>query len=203
MASSTRSTRALEASAAGSGGAGDVAWVNPGNARTWSNATWARVTLNAGQTSEGLRLTAFGFGDFIRSTETISGVEVYVWRRAGDGDVFDKVNKFLVGGAAHGDDWADTVPEWSTPGWEIVKYGGPHNLLTATLATATVRAADFGLFLRTDVPITPGGVAVDIAAIRVRVHTAGRFVDLTGGLSGRLWGHPGVRLVPGLSASPQ
>ena len=122
------------------------AWSNPDNVFD-SDDTEATAALLVGETSALLRATDCDFSD-IPAGATIAGVRVRV-EIIGDADcIFNSVQLF-DGTVAIGTDQAAAaaVPRAADT---VVIFGGPTNLMGATLTRAIVQAAGFGVQISVD-----------------------------------------------------
>lgn len=141
--------------------AGAVAWVDPA---TFSSVVPITCTLTAGQVSQLLRLTAFGFA--IPADATIAGIQVIVARSA-TGTVTDgSVRLFIAGSTlttedrARSDQWAATS--------ETVIYGGLGDTWGRTWTPAEINAS--GSFGPGIVAAAADGAVATITAVQVTVY---------------------------------
>jgi len=131
-------------------GTGTIAWGTPGNI-TADDTNYATATLTAGQVSNYLQATNYGFA--IPSTATISGISVTIGRMRSSGNgsnVHDTVVQLLKGGTLTGSNLANTTAgTWpsSTTGIADASYGGTSNLWGTTWTPEDINASNFGVAL--------------------------------------------------------
>jgi hypothetical protein len=126
-------------------GEGTIAWIDPGNITADDNVE-AQVDLAAGQISEYLQGTDFGFA--IPTGATITGIEVTIGRSSSgsSGNPIEDHSVMLVkGGSLAGDNNAALGVKWPANHNEAARVYSPTDPLWGTSWTAEeINAADFG-----------------------------------------------------------
>lgn len=143
---------------------GDAAWTSTGKVLIQDD-DGAAISLVAGQKSDSLVVTAFGFT--IPAGSTIDGLEVTVRKKATLLKVNDRTFQMVVSGTAGGDNFADVGVDWGGAFADQV-YGGATELFSLALTSALVNAVDFGVKLK----VEDGGAGacsglVDVVTVKV------------------------------------
>jgi hypothetical protein len=158
------------ASAVNSASVGTVAWSSPSNAKLSDDAR-ATAALGAGQTTQCLDVTSFGFTTAdVPDTATVIGVKVEIERSlaatvAGGRDL---TVQLLVAGVATGSNLA-VATDW-TDADLYAAYGGSDEDWAAGLTPAQVRATTFGVRIRAQA--TGAGATVRVDSVRLTVYTS-------------------------------
>ncbi len=149
---------------------GDVAWTSPGNI-TANDAFVAQVSLGAGETSDYLYATDFGFS--IPSGATIDGVDVNIYRY-GMGNCEDYLVRLIDDtGTRVGDNKALTGYAW--PGVMTGNsYGTPSDDWSVSPTPAMVNDSNFGVALQAT---SAGGATAIVGYIEMTVHYSGGGVE--------------------------
>ncbi len=163
---------------------GTVAWTNPGYIATVSTTDRAVVTPNAGNISNYLMGTGYGFT--IPSNVQINGIEVVIGklRESGSGnEIYDYSVRLVKNGSVTGSDYAQTSTNWTrdqgTPA--DVTYGGSSNLWGTTWTPSEINASNFGVAISATSP--DNGVDAYVYYMRISitytVYTPGETVTQT------------------------
>jgi cysteine-rich repeat protein len=140
---------------------GTIAWSAPGQAATSDNL-YANVNLNAGQVSQYLKATDFGFS--IPAAAVILGIEVDIEKVAVGGNAFDNAVRIVEGGAIGTND--HSLGMW--PGADtVVTYGSPSDLWGETWTPADINGAGFGAAISAHDSVSGVLARVDEIAITV------------------------------------
>jgi hypothetical protein len=142
-------------SAAATLGDGAVAWNNLGNLYA-DDGSGCNVILSTGQLSDTLRIDGFGFA--IPTGATVNGITVTMERYVGVGGNSDRLDylQLTKTGLGVGNDYADTLVDWSTPTPEVKSFGGVADLWGQSWTPAEINASTFGVRLRARC-VTSGG----------------------------------------------
>lgn len=145
---------------------GDVAWTSPGNI-TANDAFVAQVSLGAGETSDYLYATDFGFS--IPSGAAIDGVDVNIYRY-GMGNCEDYLVRLIDDtGTRVGDNKALTGFAW--PGLMTGNtYGTPTDDWSVSLTPAMVNDSNFGVALQAT---SAAGATALVGYVEITVHYSG------------------------------
>jgi hypothetical protein len=151
-----------------------------GSAPAWNPDTLtAKAQLDAGQTTQLLAATNFGFGD-MPDDATINGIEVRITKQDEDntGKISDWIVKLMVSGSPTGNNMA-AIGTW--PGSPTtVTYGGPTNTWGASgLTGATVKSSNFGVQIGAQAAL-PGSVQdidINISKIEMRIYYLAKKAD--------------------------
>jgi hypothetical protein len=149
---------------------GNAAWATPGNI-TASNNTYAQTaTMGAGQTSQILRATNFGFTTSdIPDGSTIDGIEVRIERaRATGGGTNVRDNAIILRKSTGqvGDNKAVTTV-WPTADGTAT-YGAADDVWGASFTDTEILNSGFGVDIRCE--RTQGTAAGRVDAVEIRVH---------------------------------
>jgi hypothetical protein len=132
-------------------GVGDAAWSNPGNITASNDTRATSATMGAGQTTQILRATNFGFSTSdVPTGATVVGIEVGIERQrnsTGGNQVVDNVVRLRTSSGQVGNNKADTGTNWPNNDAEVV-YGGAADTWAASLTDSAVRGSDFGVDIR-------------------------------------------------------
>ncbi len=143
---------------------GTEAWVNTSNATGAANASSASVTLAAGQSTQYLKVTNFGFG--LPVDVSVDGVVVVVRKSGAIGK--DLSVRLVKGASIVGDDKA-TATAW--PGaLTDVSYGGASDGWTASLNESDVNASTFGIVIAAQYNAFDMNPTVQIDSVTITVH---------------------------------
>jgi len=125
---------------------GDVAWINPDNAKT-SNDVYAFCLTDIPGTSHYLKATNFGFS----ISGTINGIVVTIERkRVGTaGIINDEEVKIVKSDGSIGTENNAKADIWTTTE-ETKSYGSADDLWSESWTDADINDADFGVVLQTD-----------------------------------------------------
>ncbi len=147
--------------------AGNDTWLNPGNI-TANDTSWAIASpIDAGQTTQYLHATNFGFS--LEDGAVIDGAEVRIGRlRGAGGEVKDLLVQLIKGGTRQGNDRADTGIDW--PASDTNKdYGGAADLWGLALSKSDVEASSFGVAIRAQ-HSSGGSATAAIDTVWINVH---------------------------------
>lgn len=151
-------------------GAGNIAWLNPGNVTASDNSRATSSIFAASPTTHILKATNYGFS--VPANATIDGVELSVERQQSTAtDVHDQTLKLLVGGTQVGSNKA-AVGSWPTTEASAT-YGGPTDLWGTTLTPSDVNGSTFGAALQAALTTSNSVAKVDNVRITVYYTTAG------------------------------
>lgn len=126
--------------------AGTQAWANPTRITADDASNSATAALKAGQTSQYLHGTNFGFA--ISAGATIDGIVARVQRFANGTGVTDHTIQLIVAGTRSGDNKADAVTNWPTTTPTNADYGSSSDKWGLTLTQTDVNDSTFGLAVR-------------------------------------------------------
>ena len=157
--------------AANDSSVGNAAWSNPGNAADGSNGTESTTaSMGAGQTSQILRVTNFGFSAEVPSGATIDGIEVRYTRRrvqtAGN-QVRDLSFRLRKSAGLVGDEKAATGTNWPNS-LTLVTRGTSTDPWGTSWSDSDINDSGFGMELRCQ--RTGGTIQGAVGYIQIRVH---------------------------------
>ena len=158
---------------------GNSAWSNPGNITASNNTRATTGTMGAGQSSQILRATNFGFTTSdIPSGSTIDGIEIGIERQrtaTGGNQVQDSTIRLRTSGGQTGTNKA-VASNWPSTEAEAV-YGGSTDVWSTTYTDSDIRGSDFGVDIRC---ARTGGTAASggVDHVRCRVYYTEPVTDL-------------------------
>lgn len=150
---------------------GNAAWSNTGNITASNNSRATTATMGAGQTSQILRATNFGFTTSdIPSGSTIDGIEVRIERSrnaTGGNQVQDNLIRLRLSSGQTGDNKV-VAGNWPNSDGQAT-YGGESDKWNTSLTDSQIRGSDFGVDIRCE---RTGGTAASggVDAVEIRIH---------------------------------
>jgi len=147
---------------------GNAAWSNPGNIVASNDSRAVTATMSAGQTSQILRATNFGFS--IPSGSTIDGIEVRIERSrtsSGGNQVQDNLIRLRKSTGQVGDNKA-VGGNWPNNDTQTT-YGGDSDVWSSSFTVDEINNSGFGVDIRCE---RSGGTAAagGVDAVEIRVH---------------------------------
>ncbi|MEW6470506.1 MAG: T9SS type A sorting domain-containing protein [Bacteroidota bacterium] len=147
---------------------GSQSWSGHTNT-TWSDNSYATVSVDDGQHAAYLTLSNFGFA--VPNGSTVQGIEVMIERRGEGGNIKDKSVRLLKGGVLAGSDLADGSSWTSNDNAQY--YGGSTNLWGTTWTASDLSSSSFGLALSVQKSSSGGGPKIAyIDQMRITIYYA-------------------------------